>query len=142
MVSYLCAGWDVVASQFCVLMDEPRRNQRDGRMTPQRLVEHGTEVGQLTQVILRDRIVAAHLLDLLVQSILACQRYFVNSLVPARKHHREYGELACISGFLASSYIAHSVVTKVVSAAAMITSHTSIINCSSVNAFSATKKSK
>jgi hypothetical protein len=46
-------------------------------MIPQRLVEHGVEVGQLTQVILGDRIFAAHLLNLLVQSILVWQRYFL-----------------------------------------------------------------
>lgn len=40
------------------------------------------------------------------------------------------------NGFLASSYKAHSVVTKVVSEVSIIDSHTNIISCSSLSVLS------
>jgi hypothetical protein len=73
VVSYLCAGWDVVAVQLGVLMDKPGRYQWDRRMAPHRLVEHGVQVHQPRQMILCDHLVAADILDLPVETILMCQ---------------------------------------------------------------------
>jgi hypothetical protein len=77
-VSYLCARWDVVAGQLGGLMDEPRWYQGSWRMKPQRLVEHAVQVRQLRQVILGDRLVTAHILDLPEESILKFQQNLVN----------------------------------------------------------------
>jgi hypothetical protein len=147
LVNYLCSGRDFVATQLGGLMDKPWRHQWDGRIIPQRLVEHGVEEGQPTKVILGDRLVTAHLLDLLIESILACQGYvLLRVLVPAREQYMSPSKsrkLACISGFLASSYIAHSVVTNVVSVDSISASHTSIVNWLSVRSpFSDSIKSK
>ena len=69
--AYLGAGGDVVASELGVLVDEPRRYERDRGVAAQRLVEDGVEVRQPWEVLLGDRLVAAHLPDLLVKPFLA-----------------------------------------------------------------------
>lgn len=64
-------------------MDEPWRHQWDRRMEPQRLVEHGIQVRQPRQVILRDLLVSAHILDFPVETILMCQepkKYLIKNL--------------------------------------------------------------
>lgn len=51
-------------------MDEPWRHQWDRRMEPQRLVEHGIQVRQPRKMVLGDRLLAAHLFDLPVETFL------------------------------------------------------------------------
>ena len=119
-------------------------------MPPQGLMEHRIQVRQLWQVILGNYLITADLLDFLVKAILMCKRCVINSrdqrsikdLQVFQEGEKQVSIFTCFSGCFATSYMAHSVVTKVVSAASITASHTSISNCSSFSVFSASRKSR